>query len=49
LIGVEAIAHFGIDGGDKAQKQGVEVFAGGKAGGNRGFWQEVEDEAMGHG
>lgn len=37
LVGMEAIAHFGIDGADEVEKQGVEVLAGGKAGGDGGF------------
>ncbi|NJO10833.1 MAG: hypothetical protein HC873_15585 [Leptolyngbyaceae cyanobacterium SL_1_1] len=34
LISVEVIAHFGIYRADEAEKKGMEVFAGGEAGGN---------------
>lgn len=37
FVGVELVAHGHIDGADQAEEEGVEVFAGGKAGGDRGF------------
>lgn len=46
---MKAIAHVGIDGADEAEEQGMEVLAGGEAGGNRGFREEVEDKAVWHG
>ncbi len=43
------VAHINIDGGDEAEEEGMEVFAGGEAGGYERFGEEVEDEAVWHG
>jgi hypothetical protein len=40
---VELVAHISIDGGDEAEEEGMEVFAGGETGGNERFGEEVED------
>ncbi len=45
---MELTAHGRIDGADQAEKEGMEVFAGGEAGGNGGGGQQVENEAVWH-
>jgi hypothetical protein len=43
LVGVKLVAHISIDGGDEAEEEGMEVFAGGETRGNERFGEEVED------
>jgi hypothetical protein len=46
---VELVTHSRINGADEAEKEGVEVFAGGEARGNGGGGEEVDDKAVWHG
>jgi len=46
---MELATHVSINGADQAEEQGMEVLAGGEAGRDGRFGQEVEDEAVWHG